>query len=473
MKIFKNPTEEKKVSIFKNPSPEIKTEPVPVAQPEPELIEEEFFVNSEEYVSGQHDELVEIEPIEEEDDLVHAAAKAIHNMGPPKGEKKELTEKLQYADMDEIRRMLNQIRTQGNLSWGGGGTGVVRFVDLDDHQHPRDIRYLEFHPEGTDLPAPSGSLAWNPEEDCLDVHQADGTVCQVGLEQYIRVHNMTGADLDNGTVVSFAGVMEPHNGYTEHVPMAGKFIADNSIDPLHVIGVMTETLANGENGRATTFGKVRDLDTTGAAVSESWALGDLLWGHPTIPGALTKVRPTAPNMAISIAAVLHVSNTAGEILVRPTIFPKHHYAKFSDTTQQTAALANTAYEVTFDTEDISCSHLHIDANDSANVVISEQGLYEFSFRLQAVSTNSSRSNLWMWARKNGTDIANSATKVSIESNGGVVAPALSFMESMAANDVFQLVWATDSTNVSLDAPAATAFAPATPSAELTVRQVAL
>jgi hypothetical protein len=43
---------------------------------------------------------------------------------------------------------------------------------------------------------------------------------------------------------------------------------------------------------------------------------------------------------------------------------------------------------------------------------------------------------------------------------------------MVANDVFQLMWATDSTNVSLDAPAATAFAPATPSAELSVKQVA-
>lgn len=462
MSIFKNPT---KTSIFKNPIENVEPKSIPITEPEPELIQETVFIPD--------PNLVDDPKSSSGKTLVQRAAEAIHDLAPPQEKKPQLQEKLQYADMDEIRRMLNQIRTQGNLSWGGGGTGVVRFVDLDDHQRPRDIRYLEFHPEGTDLPAPSGSLAWNPEEDCLDIHQADGTVCQVGLEQYIRVHNMTGADLDNGTVVSFTGVMEPHNGYTEHVPTAGKFIADNSIDPLYVIGVMTETLANGENGRATTFGKVRDLDTTGAAVSESWALGDLLWGHPTIPGALTKVRPTAPNMAISIAAVLHVSNTAGEILVRPTIFPKHHYAKFSDTTQQTAALANTAYEVTFDTEDISCSHLHIDANDSANVVISEQGLYEFSFRLQAVSTNSSRSNLWMWARKNGTDIANSATKVSIESNGGVVAPALSFMESMAANDVFQLVWATDSTNVSLDAPAATAFAPATPSAELTVRQVAL
>lgn len=466
MKIFKNPTEEKKVSIFKNPSPEIKTEPVPVAQPEPELIEEEFFVNSEEYVSGQHDELVEIEPIEEEDDLVHAAAKAIHNMGPPKGEKKELTEKLQYADMDEIRRMLNQIRTQGNLSWGGGGTGVVRFVDLDDHQHPRDIRYLEFHPEGTDIPPPSGSIAWNPVEECLDVHQPDGTVLQAGLETYIRVHNMTGGDLVSGDFVSFAGVMEPHNGSTEHVPTATKFVADNSIDPLLVIGVITETIANGENGRATTLGKVRDVDTG------MWNIGDLLWADPTTPGALTNIKPTAPNLVISVAAVLHSGNTDGVLLVRPQILEQIHYAKFSDSTTQTAAGSNTAYEVTFDTEDVSCSHIHVDANAAGNVIIGEQGLYEFAFRLQAVSTNSSRSNIWIWARKNGTDIANSATKHSIESNGGVIAPSWSFVETMAANDVFQLMWATDSTNVGLAAPAATAFAPATPSAELSVKQIA-
>lgn len=461
MSIFKNPT---KTSIFKNPIENVEPKSIPITEPEPELIQETVFIPD--------PNLVDDPKSSSGKTLVQRAAEAIHDLAPPQEKKPQLQEKLQYADMDEIRRMLNQIRTQGNLSWGGGGTGVVRFVDLDDHQRPRDIRYLEFHPEGTDLPAPSGSLAWNPEEDCLDVHQADGTVCQVGLEQYIRVHNMTGADLDNGTLVSFTGVMEPHNGYTEHVPTADKFIANNSIDPLYTIGVMTETLANGENGRATTFGKVRDLDTTGAAVSESWALGDLLWGHPTIPGALTKVRPTAPNMAISIAAVLHVSNTAGEILVRPTIFPKNHYARFSDGNNQTAAQINTAYHVTWTNELISCDHIHIDGSNTANVVISEQGLYEFDFSLEIVSTNSSRSNIWIWARKNDVDIASTARKKSIESNGGLITPSWAYLVSMAAGDTFQLMWAVDSTNVSLSAPAATAFAPATPSALLTVKQVA-
>lgn len=465
MSIFKNPT---KTSIFKEPL-EVKCEPVPVSQPEPELIEEEFFVNAEEYVSGEHDELVEIEPIEE-DDLVHAAAKAIHDMGPPK-EAQPLQEKLQYADMDEIRKMLNQIRTQGNLSWGGGGTGVVRFVDLDDHQHPRDIRYLEFHPEGTDIPPPSGSIAWNPTEECLDVHQPDGTVLQTGLESYIRVHNMSGNTIPNGTLVSFDGVEEPHAGHEEHLPLAGLFIANNSIDPILTIGVVTETIANGDSGRATTFGKVRGIDTTGTPVSESWAIGDLLWGHPTVPGALTKVRPTAPDMAISIAAVMHVDATEGIILVRPTIFPKHHYAKFSDQANQTTVVANTALEVEFNTTDVTCGHVLV---QSETIQVLEQGLYEFTYRLQAISTNSSRSNIWVWARSGiQGDIANSATVMTIESNGGIVTPSMSFILSMAKDEQFNLMWATDSTNVSLVAGPATAFCPASPSAELIVKQVAL
>ena len=206
--------------------------------------------------------------------------------------------------------------------------------------------------------------------------------------------------------------------------------------------------------------------------TSAFSTGQLLWAHPTTPGALTPNKPTAPNLAVSVAAVLHVGTTDGVVLVRPQILEQIHYAKFSDSTQQTAAGANNVQVVTFDTEDVSCSHIHVDANATGNIIVGEQGLYEFAFRLQVRSTNASRSNIWIWARKNGTDIANSATQHSIESNGGVIAPSWSFIESMAANDVFQLMWAVDATAATLFSPAATAFAPATQSAELSVKQIA-
>src|SRR5210317_415807 len=77
--------------------------------------------------------------------LVDQAAEAIH--AGPKQTSSSIPEKLIYDDIASLKKQMSDLVARGTLSWGGGGTGVVRFVDLDDHQHPRDIRYLEFHPE--------------------------------------------------------------------------------------------------------------------------------------------------------------------------------------------------------------------------------------------------------------------------------------------------------------------------------------
>ena len=51
--------------------------------------------------------------------------------------------------------------------------------------------------------------------------------------------------------------------------------------------------------------------------------------------------------------------------------------------------------------------------------------------------------------------------------------AWNFIESMEIGEYFQLMWATDSVNVRLHAPSATAFCPSIPSVILTVTQVTL
>lgn len=428
---------------------------------------------TEEVVVEEKPVLVEDKVFEPSPDLVHATAERI-KLSPKEREKINEAPDPISAELTRLRSQLSEIMGKiGTMSWGGGGTGVVRFEALDDHQTPRDVRYLEFNPAGPGDFPPTGSIAWNPNEECMDVFQPDGTTLQVGLEQYIRVCNHTGSTLTQGTFVMFVGVEEPHNGDIEHTPKAAPYIANGEYPPLYTIGVMTEDLANGEIGRATTFGKVRNIDTTGTPVSETWQMGDLLWAHPTIPGALTNVQPTVPNLTVSVAAVLHVGASDGVLLVRPTIFPRLHTGKFYDTTNQTAAEINTPYAVKFNSTDLTCGHVTIDPANTANVVITHQGYYDFDFQLQATSTNSSRAAIWIWIRQNGVDVPNSATKLTLESNGGVIAPSWSFTRICAANDVFQLMWAVDSTNVSLTAPAATGFAPSTPSATLKVRQVNL
>jgi hypothetical protein len=337
-----------------------------------------------------------------------------------------------------------------------------------------NVRSVSFETTGPGSTQP-GTIAWNPVEDCLDVYQGDGTILQTGLENYIRVHNHTGSTLNDGTVVMFAGVEEPHNGSTDHLPSVVPFVAEGGqYPPLYLVGVLTQSVANGENGRATTLGKVRGLNTTGTPVGETWAIGDLLWAHPTTPGALTNVRPSAPDQAVSIAAVLHVGTTDGVILVRPTIFPQLHMGTFYSTVTQTAAQANTPYAVTFNSDGLKC--VHINRANTSEIVCAEQGLYKFEFRLHLQAPKNQIGRVWVWARIDGVDIPDSATEMSMYGSGTIEAtmyPSWSFQQSINAGGTFQLMWATDNTGIVIYQPTQTAFAPASRSAAMRVTQVNL
>jgi len=309
-----------------------------------------------------------------------------------------------------------------------------------------------------------GMLTWNEFEDCLDIVQNDGSMLQVGLENYIEVINNNSHTLIAGSVVHFSGV-----ALTE-IPEVIAMISNGSIEPLYIVGVLTNTLIPGQRGRATVLGKVRNIDTTGSDVGETWQQGDLLWSHPTLAGKLTRVKPTAPNLAISVCAVLKVDATSGILLVRPTVFPRLFYGNFSSLTSQLPLLINTPYAVDFTITEFSSGVI---VQDNSKIVTQYSGLYSFDFKLQVTSSNSSSKNIYIWIRKNGIDVPNTTSKVNLLGNGVDITPSWSFIQSMQNNDYFQLMYACDSTAISINAPPSTAFCPATPSATLRVNQVNL
>jgi len=338
------------------------------------------------------------------------------------------------------------------------------FGQLSGDQGP--INSLEFVESGAGVTPSSRTLEWNASKDCLNVYQDDGSTLQVGLETYIRVHNSTANTLLNGTIVQFSGV----NGDNE-TPTCIPLLANSSFVSLYTIGVLTNDILSGESGRATTLGEVRNLNTTGSAVGETWNVGDLLWASPTSAGKLTNVQPTAPNPVISVAAVLKKSNTEGILLVRPTIFPRLFYGSFFDITNQvaTANTINTPLAIQYSNTQIS-SGFHV-ANTS-EIVAEHAGLYNYQFSLQVDSTNAgSAQNIWVWYRKNGQDVPSTASRITVNKDYKII--AWNFIESMHIGDNFQLMWATDSVDVKIVAPASTAFCPDIPSVILTVTQVNL
>lgn len=309
-----------------------------------------------------------------------------------------------------------------------------------------------------------GAISWNPTIGCAEITMPNGVTLQVGMEQFMPpVENATGADIPNGSVVAFAGV----NGYLKGVP----FAANGSMPPLYVMGVATTDILNGGIGYVTTFGEVHDIDTTGGPVGETWAKGDLLYANPAYPGKMTNSKPTSPSAVIVVAAVLHVGVADGVILVRPTITMHMNSGDFIRTTNQDVAAINTAYALEFTSAQSSIGVTI--GTPASRIVVDDSGLYRLSCSLQVSSASANAKTLRGWFRKNGTDLPNTARLVSIQINGGYTTILIEDTVSLAANDYIELCYAGDSTDLALNAVAATGYAPGAPSAKMSVNQIQL
>ena len=310
-----------------------------------------------------------------------------------------------------------------------------------------------------------GRLGWNTLDNTVNIGHADGVVQQVGQETFMRVINNTGVTIPNGTAVGFAGV----NGLLriEVTP----YIADGTLPNLYFIGVLTQALDDGEVGFATIYGRVSGIDTTGTPYGETWNVGDLLWASPSTAGGLTNVKPTAPDNVISVAAVLDVDATDGQIMVRPSVTEDKYYGEFTNTTGMTPAATNTAYEMEWDNVEIA-KGVTIAGTNSTEVTVSEAGLYQFDVRVQFSSGNANLKAAWVWFRLNGTtDYPNSAVVGSLSSNGGYAVLSNNEVFSLNAGDFIEVMWAVNDTGLVPTNVAATAFAPAAPCALLGVTQV--
>lgn len=343
---------------------------------------------------------------------------------------------------------------------------LLEQADGQNYKRGQDVRVqlparlivsdIDFIPDETHV-AQAGRMYWNDTDQTLDLGMDYGVVQQIGQEQYARVGNTTGVTIPNGTVVGFAGA-------TANAILVSPYLADGTQPSLYILGIMTHDLPDsGEKGYCCTWGFVRGVDTS------AFTAGDILYASPAVAGGLTKTKPTAPDNVIPLAACIMSDATNGVLFVRPTIRQMQYYGEFTKTTDQTPAADNTAYALTFDNTEIS-NGVTI-GTPASRIVVPESGLYQFDATVQLTSGSSSAKNIWIWYRKNGTNIANSARLVTMDINGGYVPVTVIQTVSLAADDYVEMIFAADSTNITVDNVAATAFAPASPAVVLNVTQV--
>ena len=148
---------------------------------------------------------------------------------------------------------------------------------------------------------------------------------------------------------------------------------------------------------------------------------------------------------------------------------QNKYGSFYDTTTQTAAATNTAYAVTFNNTDLSAGVSL--GSPTSRVTVDTPGVYNFQHSIQMINTAGGNHSIWIWFRKNGVDIPDSATEVRVQGNNTEQFAAWNFYIPMEVNDYIELMCAVSDTAVRIVAFAASTPVPAVPSVILTVNYV--
>lgn len=148
------------------------------------------------------------------------------------------------------------------------------------------------------------------------------------------------------------------------------------------------------------------------------------------------------------------------------------YGAFYDTTTQTHTAINTAKSVTYNSTSLAVGVAR-DAVNTSRIYVYSPGSYNIQFSFQMTQSAAALHYAYIWFVKNGTDIANSSSRVSFQGANSDLIASWNFIESLAAGDYVEIKWAVDNTGVSIINYAATAFSPAIPSAILTINKVSL
>ena len=96
---------------------------------------------------------------------------------------------------------------------------------------------------------------------------------------------------------------------------------------------------------------------------------------------------------------------------------------------------------------------------------------QFSAQWHYTGGGGSGNSVFIWLRKNGVNVPESATRITASSNHPYTVSAWDFMLSLNANDYLQLMWSTDNTNIVLARITESGPVPGIPSLIVTMLQV--
>jgi len=145
--------------------------------------------------------------------------------------------------------------------------------------------------------------------------------------------------------------------------------------------------------------------------------------------------------------------------------------QFESHSDQTATSANVAYVVQMDNSAGFNSGITIAS--STNVTVAATGIYSVNASMQFANSDTTNHTSTFWFRKNGTNIPNSASIISVPkvADGGKTLGQVTILDSLTVSSYMQLIWSVSNVAVTLDYSSATATAPEVPSVIFNMQRI--
>lgn len=186
------------------------------------------------------------------------------------------------------------------------------------------------------------------------------------------------------------------------------------------------------------------------------------------------------NITSGVLGSVTISNAIGEfdsITVTAGAIPfntitNRAVGQFESHSDQSAVSANVAYVVQMN--NAAGFNSGITIASSTNVTVAATGVYSVNASIQFANADSSNHTATFWFRKDGSNIPNSASIISVPkvADGGKTLAQVTIFESMTLSSYIQLVWLTDNTNVTLDYTTASGSIPEVPSVIFNMQRIA-
>jgi hypothetical protein len=111
----------------------------------------------------------------------------------------------------------------------------------------------------------------------------------------------------------------------------------------------------------------------------------------------------------------------------------------------------------------------VSIQSNSQIVVQNTGVYNIQFSAQADAFDGA-DTIWIWFKKNGTNIADSASKLIMQNNTAAIM-TVNIFDNAVPNDYFEVVWQNNAGVGKLISDAATGNIPGIPSIIVTVNQV--